>query len=333
VQVAEAGGGGRAPRTVPAPAAAETKAAPPLPPSVRRLLAEHQLEARDIPASGRGGRLTKEDILKYLQRRQEHGAPGEEEPVVVPGGAVERALRQAPQVPGERPTRRVPMTRLRARIAERLVQAQQNAAILTTINEIDMQAVTELRRLHREEFERRHKVKLGLMGFFVKACVEALRRFPVVNASVDGNDILYHDYYDIGIAVDSERGLVVPVLRDADRLTFASIESDIAAFAQRAREGTLTIEDLTGGTFTISNGGVFGSLLSTPILNPPQSAIVGMHKIEERPVVLHGDIRVRPMMYVALSYDHRIVDGRDAVRFLVTVKDLLEDPVRLLLEV
>jgi 2-oxoglutarate dehydrogenase E2 component (dihydrolipoamide succinyltransferase) len=335
VQIAEAGGGSRAPTMLraPAAAAAETKAAPPLPPSVRRLLAEHQLEARDIPASGRGGRLTKEDILKYLQRRQEQGAPGEEEPVVVPGGAVERALRQAPQVPGERPTRRVPMTRLRARIAERLVQAQQNAAILTTINEIDMQAVTELRRLHREEFERRHKVKLGLMGFFVKACVEALRRFPVVNASVDGSDILYHDYYDIGIAVDSERGLVVPVLRDADRLTFASIESDIAAFAQRAREGTLTIEDLTGGTFTISNGGVFGSLLSTPILNPPQSAIVGMHKIEERPVVLHGDIRVRPMMYVALSYDHRIVDGRDAVRFLVTVKDLLEDPVRLLLEV
>jgi 2-oxoglutarate dehydrogenase E2 component (dihydrolipoamide succinyltransferase) len=300
--------------------------APPLPPSVRRLLSEHDLDPSAIPASGRGGRLTKEDVLKFLERRRESAAI----PIRKGLGSVpEPVVRGA----AERAARRVPMSRLRARIAERLVEAQQHAAILTTINEIDMHAVTEVRRLHREVFEQRHGVKLGLMPFFVKACVEALKRFPIVNASVDGADIVYHEYYDIGIAVDSPRGLVVPVLRDADRLGFAAIESDIAVFARRAQDGTLSIEDLTGGTFTISNGGVFGSLLSTPILNPPQSAILGMHKVEERPVVEHGDIRIRPMMYVALSYDHRIIDGRDAVRFLVAVKELLEDPVRLLLEV
>jgi 2-oxoglutarate dehydrogenase E2 component (dihydrolipoamide succinyltransferase) len=225
------------------------------------------------------------------------------------------------------------MTRLRARIAERLVQAQQTAAILTTFNEIDMQAVMDLRKRLRERFEQQHGVRLGFMSFFVKACAEALRRFPVVNASVDGNDIVYHDYYDIGIAVDSPRGLVVPVLRDADRLSFAAVEAGIAEFAAKAKEGNLSIEELTGGTFSITNGGVFGSLLSTPILNPPQSAILGMHKTEERPMVVQGEVRIRPMMYVALSYDHRIIDGRDAVRFLVAVKELLEDPARLLLQV
>jgi 2-oxoglutarate dehydrogenase E2 component (dihydrolipoamide succinyltransferase) len=300
--------------------------APPLPPSVRRLLSEHGLDASAIPASGRGGRLTKEDVLKFLERQQESAAI----PIRKGSGS---ALESVVPAAAERPVRRVPMSRLRARIAERLVEAQQHAAILTTMNEIDMQAVAEVRRLHREAFEQRHGVKLGLMPFFVKACVEALRRFPVVNASVDGADIVYHEYYDIGIAVDSPRGLVVPVLRDADRLGFAAIESDIAGFSRRAQEGTLSMEDLTGGTFTISNGGVFGSLLSTPILNPPQSAILGMHKVEERPVVEQGEVCIRPMMYVALSYDHRIIDGRDAVRFLVAVKDLLEDPVRLLLEV
>ena len=225
------------------------------------------------------------------------------------------------------------MTRLRARVAERLVQAQQTAAILTTFNEVDMSAVNSLRRQYRDSFEKAHGVRLGYMSFFIKACVEALKRFPAVNASVDGTDIIYHGYFDIGIAVASPRGLVVPIVRDTEQLGFADLEKQVQSFGEKARDGGLTIDDLTGGTFSITNGGVFGSLLSTPILNPPQSAILGMHKIQERPVVVEGQIVVRPMMYLALSYDHRLIDGREAVQFLVAVKDLLEDPARLLLQV
>ena len=234
---------------------------------------------------------------------------------------------------GARGERRVPMTRLRARIAERLVQAQATAAMLTTFNEVDLKAVNELRARYKERFEKAHGARLGFMSFFVKASIEALRRFPLVNASVDGTDIVYHEYYDIGVAVSTDRGLIVPVLRNADALGFGEIEQAVVGYANRAREGSLTIEELTGGTFTITNGGVFGSLLSTPILNAPQSAILGMHKIQERPVVVDGQVVVRPMMYLALTYDHRIVDGRDAVQFLVAVKDALEDPARLLLQV
>jgi 2-oxoglutarate dehydrogenase E2 component (dihydrolipoamide succinyltransferase) len=225
------------------------------------------------------------------------------------------------------------MTRLRARIAERLVEAQATAALLTTFNEVDMQALSALRARYKESFEQRHGVRLGFMSFFVKACIEALRRYPVVNASVEGGDIVYHEYYDIGVAVSTDRGLIVPVLRDADAMGFADIEKAVAGFAERARSGTITIEELTGGTFSITNGGVFGSLLSTPIVNAPQSAILGMHKIQQRPVAVDGQVVVRPMMYLALTYDHRIIDGREAVQFLVAVKETLEDPARLLLQV
>jgi 2-oxoglutarate dehydrogenase E2 component (dihydrolipoamide succinyltransferase) len=321
--------------------ATPAEAEPPLSPAVRRLIAEHHLDPHQIPASGRGGRLTKEDVLKHLEQAQapelslkstgspaekQTGKPAAEVPDISPHPSL--AARPA----AARPERRAPMTRLRARIAERLVQTQHTAAILTTMNEINMQAVMDLRRKYREAFEKSHGVRLGIMSFFVRACVEALRRFPVVNAAVDGADIVYHDYYDIGIAVDSPRGLVVPVLRDADRLGFAEVEKGIAVFGRKAREGSLSLGDLSGGTFTITNGGVFGSLISTPILNPPQSAILGMHKIQDRPVVEEGQIRARPMMYVALSYDHRIIDGRDAVQFLVAVKEALEEPARLLLQ-
>ncbi|HKX58016.1 MAG TPA: dihydrolipoyllysine-residue succinyltransferase, partial [Steroidobacteraceae bacterium] len=232
-----------------------------------------------------------------------------------------------------REDRRVPMSRLRARIAERLVEAQSTAALLTTFNEIDMQALMALRARYKDAFEKRHGVRLGFTSFFAKACVEALRRYPVVNASVEGADIVYHDYYDLGVAVSTDRGLVVPVLRNADRMDFAAIEKSVAGFAERARTGSITLEELTGGTFSITNGGVFGSLMSTPIVNAPQSAILGMHKIQERPVVVDGQVVVRPMMYIALTYDHRIIDGREAVQFLVAVKEALEDPARLLLQV
>lgn len=321
---------------------AALEAEPPLSPAVRRLIAEHHLNPHQIPASGRGGRLTKEDVLKHMEQAQAPelslkptgslaGSPTGKPAAEVPDISPHPSLAARPAA--ARPERRVPMTRLRARIAERLVQTQHTAAILTTMNEINMQAVMDLRRKYREAFEKSHGVRLGLMSFFVRACVEALRRFPVVNASVDGSDIVYHDYYDIGIAVDSPRGLVVSVLRDADRLGFAEVEKGIADFGRKAREGSLSLDDLSGGTFTITNGGVFGSLISTPILNPPQSAILGMHKIQDRPVVEDGQIRARPMMYVALSYDHRVIDGRDAVQFLVAVKEALEEPARLLLQV
>jgi 2-oxoglutarate dehydrogenase E2 component (dihydrolipoamide succinyltransferase) len=308
-----------APRT--APAAGAEKLAP----SVRRLVEEHHLDATGIPGSGRDGRITKADVLTHLTAKDgAQAAP-------IAADAKPAARPAAPA--GARAERRVPMTRLRARIAERLVQVQSTAAMLTTFNEVDLTEVNALRARYRERFEKQHGVRLGFTSFFVKACIEALRRYPVVNASVDGNDIVYHEFYDIGIAVSTERGLIVPVLRDADGLGFADIEKSVGAFATRARDGAITLEELTGGTFTITNGGVFGSLLSTPILNQPQSAILGMHKIQERPVALDGQVVVRPMMYLALTYDHRIIDGREAVQFLVAVKDALEDPARLLLQI
>jgi len=305
---------------------------PVLTPAVRRLVKEFNLDPRKIEGTGKDGRILKADVMNYLDA-QEPEQPTEDIEVgqlaagleaLAPGGLTGE--------PG-RPEQRVPMTRLRARVAERLLQAQQNAAILTTFNEVNLQAVMDLRQRHRDQFEKTHEVRLGFMSFFVKAAVEALKRFPLVNASVDGQDIIYHGYYDIGIAVSSPRGLVVPILRDCDRLSFAEIEQGIRSFGEKAKAGTLSFEELSGGTFSISNGGVFGSLLSTPILNPPQSAILGMHATQERPVAENGQIVVRPMMYLALSYDHRIIDGREAVQFLVTIKQTLEDPARLLLQV
>ena len=309
-----------------------------LSPAVRRLVSEHDLDPGRIPGTGRGGRITKEDVLAYMKDEGAAGAaaaqtaPAPEKPAAKSAAAAEAPTAPQPEY-GERPERRVPMTRLRQRIAERLVEAQQTAAMLTTFNEANMQPVMELRARYKEQFQKTHEARLGFMGFFVKASVEALKRFPEVNASVDGTDIMYHGYHDIGIAVSSPRGLVVPVLRNAEYMSFADIENTIADFGVRARDGKLSMDDLTGGTFSITNGGIFGSLLSTPILNPPQSAILGMHKIQERPMVEDGQVVVRPMMYLALSYDHRIVDGREAVRFLVTIKDMIEDPARLLLEV
>jgi 2-oxoglutarate dehydrogenase E2 component (dihydrolipoamide succinyltransferase) len=299
-----------------------------LAPSVRRLVEEHKLEPGAIAGSGRDGRITKGDVLSHLGTKDGGTAAAH-----APAAAALPLPSPAATPSGARGERRVPMTRLRARIAERLVQAQATAAMLTTFNEVDLRAVNELRARHKERFEKAHGARLGFMSFFVKASIEALRRFPLVNASVDGSDIVYHEYYDIGVAVSTDRGLIVPVLRNADALGFGEIEQAVVGYANRAREGSLTIEELTGGTFTITNGGVFGSLLSTPILNAPQSAILGMHKIQERPVVVDGQVVVRPMMYLALTYDHRIVDGREAVQFLVAVKDALEDPARLLLQV
>jgi 2-oxoglutarate dehydrogenase E2 component (dihydrolipoamide succinyltransferase) len=297
-----------------------------LAPSVRRLVEENKLEPTAIKGSGRDGRITKGDVLTHL-------ADKDKPATAAPATAKPATPAPAPIPSGDRGERRVPMTRLRARIAERLIQAQSTAAMLTTFNEVDLKAVNELRARYKERFEKEHGARLGFMSFFVKACVEALRRYPVLNASVDGNDIVYHEYYDIGVAVSTDRGLVVPVLRQAETLSFGEIENAVVSYATRARDSSLTLEELTGGTFTITNGGVFGSLLSTPILNMPQSAILGMHKIQERPVVLDGQVVVRPMMYLALSYDHRIIDGREAVQFLVAVKESLEDPSRLLLQI
>ena len=333
--VGDTSGKGAQPTPAPGAAATETKTqGDKLAPSVRRLVEEHKLEPSSIQGSGRDGRITKGDVLTHLADKDKPKVG----PAPAPAGTSSPALRAsaAPAADGGmggRGERRVPMTRLRARIAERLVQAQSTAAMLTTFNEVDLKAVNELRARYKEPFEKQHGARLGFMSFFVKACVEALKRFPVVNASVDGNDIVYHEYYDIGVAVSTDRGLIVPVLRDADALSFAEIETSVVAYATRARDGALTLEELTGGTFTITNGGVFGSLLSTPILNMPQSAILGMHKIQDRPVVMDGQVVVRPMMYLALSYDHRIIDGRDAVQFLVAVKESLEDPSRLLLQI
>ena len=332
---------------VPEAAAPASSAAGPerLSPAVRRLVEEHGLDTSAISGTGRDSRITKADVLAHLEAStgpaqadsasepaRVQAAPAASPPGFAPEPADAETVSAAP-APGNRAERREPMSRLRRRIAERLVEAQHTAAILTTFNEIDMQAVIALRARHKESFERRHGVRLGFMSFFARAAVQALRRFPAVNARIDGGDILYHDYCDIGVAVGSPRGLVVPILRNVESMSFAEIESRIAEFGARARDGSLSIDDLSGGTFTISNGGVFGSLLSTPILNPPQSGILGMHKTEERPVAVSGEVVVRPMMYTALSYDHRIIDGREAVQFLVCVKEAIEDPARLLLDV
>ena len=332
--LARIGAAGAAPAAQPpAPAAAPAQPTPAgeavLAPAARRLVKELDLNPAEIAGSGKGGRIHKADVVAHLDQREATAAVVDAEIAARPLAA------QAPALGGEagRPEQRVAMTRLRARVAERLVQAQQTAAILTTFNEVDMQPIMDLRNKYKEPFEKTHNVRMGFMSFFVKAAVEALRRFPIINASVDGGDIIYHGYYDIGIAVSSPRGLVVPILRNCDRLSMAEVEQGIAEFGRKAKEGSLSFEDLTGGTFSITNGGVFGSLLSTPILNPPQSAILGMHKIQERPMVVKGQIVARPMMYLALSYDHRIIDGRDAVQFLVTLKDMVEDPSRLLLGV
>ncbi|ACV26952.1 2-oxoglutarate dehydrogenase complex dihydrolipoyllysine-residue succinyltransferase [Kangiella koreensis] len=293
-----------------------------LSPAVRRLVAEHNLDPKQIPASGKGGRLTKEDVEKFIK---DGGASAKSSESKKDSGS-------APVSAGLREEKRVPMTRLRKRIAERLVEAQQTAAILTTFNDINMKEVVELRSRYKEQFEKVHGTRLGFMSFFVKATVEALKRYPAVNASIDGDDIVYHGFYDIGVAVSSPRGLVVPVLRDADTLSLAEIEAKIREFGVKARDNKLTVEDMTGGTFTISNGGVFGSLMATPIINPPQSAILGMNRMEDRPVVINGEIVIRPMMNVALSYDHRIIDGRESVGFLKTIKEFIEDPARMLLD-
>jgi 2-oxoglutarate dehydrogenase E2 component (dihydrolipoamide succinyltransferase) len=301
------------------------KSAERLSPAVRKLVAEQGLNPDQIPGSGKDGRITKADVLAYLA------------PPAQPASAIEAPAPSPAPVPaattGQRAERRVAMSRLRKSAAARLLAAQRENAILTTFNEVNLQPVIELRQRYRQLFEDLHGIKLGFMPFFVKASVEALKRFPIVNAAVDGGDIVYHDFYDIGIAVGSERGLVVPILRDADQCAFADIERRIRDFGQRANDGKLSLDELTGGTFTITNGCIFGSLMSTPILNPPQSAILGMHKTQDRPVAEAGQIVIRPMMYVALSYDHRIIDGREAVQFLVTIKELIEDPARLLLQV
>ncbi|HHJ15103.1 MAG TPA: 2-oxoglutarate dehydrogenase complex dihydrolipoyllysine-residue succinyltransferase [Gammaproteobacteria bacterium] len=297
-------------------------------PSARRLIEERGLDIKSIEGSGSGGRILKEDVLRALE--QKPAAPAAS-PQAAP--APSAAQPDTALSPEGRPEKRVSMTRLRARIAERLLEAQQTAAILTTFNEINMQPVMELRSRYKEQFLKTHEVKLGFMSFFVKAVIEGLQRFPELNASIDGTDIVYHGFFDIGIAVSSPRGLVVPILRDADQLSMADIEQKISDLANRARDGKLGMDDITGGTFSITNGGVFGSLLSTPILNPPQSGILGMHKIQQRPVAEYGQVVIRPMMNIALSYDHRLVDGREAVQFLVTVKESLEDPARMLLGV
>ena len=309
------------------PAAAA--AAPAVMPSAQKMAAEKGIDTAQIQGTGRDGRVTKGDVLQQSGRG-----------VVASEKSVEKAALQQPPSPvntdkllSGRPEQRVPMSRLRQRVAERLVQSQATAAILTTFNEVNMQPVMEMRKRYQERFEKEHGVKLGFMSFFVKAVVHALKKYPVVNASVDGTDVVYHGYFDIGVAVGSPRGLVVPILRDADQLSFAAIEKKIAEFGKKAQDGKLSLEDLTGGTFSISNGGVFGSMLSTPIINPPQSAILGVHATKERAVVENGQVVVRPMNYLALSYDHRIIDGREAVLFLVSIKEALEDPARLILEI
>ncbi|MCH6583652.1 MAG: 2-oxoglutarate dehydrogenase complex dihydrolipoyllysine-residue succinyltransferase [Proteobacteria bacterium] len=307
----------------------------PLSPAVRRLLAEHDLNPAQIPATGKGGRLLKEDVLNFVRQQGERSPETEvraDIPAPPPSPLPATTPRPRP-TDGEPSERRVPMTRLRATIAERLLHAQHEAALLTTFNEVNMQAVMDLRRQYRDRFEKEHGARLGFMSFFVKASAQALKQYPIINASIDGKDIVYHDNYDIGIAVAGARGLVVPVLRNTGQSSFAEIETRIADFGKRAGDGKLTMEELMGGTFTITNGGVFGSLLSTPLVNPPQSAILGMHKIQQRPVAEDNEVRIRPMMYLALTYDHRIIDGREAVQFLVALKDSLEDPARLLLEI
>ena len=295
-------------------------------PAAKKIAEENHLDVTKLVGSGKGGRITKEDVLKAVEASDKISA------TVVPTQA--NLVIETPISNEGRVERRVPMTRLRASVARRLIEAQETAAMLTTFNEVDMTAIMDLRRQYKEAFEKAHDgTRLGFMSFFVRACVEALKRFPAVNASIDGSDIVYHGYQDIGVAVGSPRGLVVPVLRDADSLTLAEVESQIREYGTKAQANKLSIDDMTGGTFTISNGGVDGSLLSTPILNPPQTGILGMHKIQERPMAVNGEVKIRPMMYLALSYDHRLIDGQEAVRFLVTIKDFLEEPARILLDI
>jgi len=314
-----------------------------LSPSVRRLVEENHLDPTAIAGSGRDGRVTKSDVVEFLDRKKSVAAAAPAAaaaperaaaaPTPAPLTPVKDSTSERASARAARSERRVAMTRLRQRIAARMVEAQATQALLTSFNEVDLTAVQELRARYKDSFEKAHGAKLGFMSFFVKASIEALKRFPIVNASVDGTDIVYHEYYDIGVAVSTERGLMVPIVRNADIKSFAEIEREIAGYAVRARDGSMALEDLTGGTFTLTNGGVFGSLMSTPIVNAPQSAILGMHKIQERPMVVRGEILARPMMYLALTYDHRIIDGRDAVQFLVAVKDSLEDPGRMLLQI
>jgi 2-oxoglutarate dehydrogenase E2 component (dihydrolipoamide succinyltransferase) len=323
---------------IPKPPAAAPQTSHKLSPAVSRMVAEHNIKPDQIAATGKGGRITKTDVVTHINLRQDQPQSPQSALglAIVPQENVAKSADSAPTQPaqvGERGERRVPMSMLRRRIAERLVHAQQTAAILTTFNEIDLQNYMNLRVQYKDSFKERYGVGLGFMSVFVKATVEALKAFPAINGWIEGNDIVYHDYYDIGVAVSSDKGLVVPVIKNIDRMSFADIELAIANYAKKAREGKITIDDMSGGTFTISNGGVFGSLISTPILNPPQSAILGMHKIQQRPIVENGEVCVRPMMYVAVSYDHRIVDGKEAVQFLVKIKDCVEDPHRLLLGV
>jgi 2-oxoglutarate dehydrogenase E2 component (dihydrolipoamide succinyltransferase) len=307
-------------KKAPEPEVEQPAAAMNFSPAVRKLITENKLDPAAITGTGRDGRITKADVLKHIEQRNQ--------PVAAPAAPSTTEVGA-----GGRPERRVPMTRLRARIAERLLEAQQTTAMLTTFNEINMKPVMDLRAKYQDKFIKKHDIKLGFMSFFIKACCEALKEFPAVNASIDGTDIIYHGFFDVGVAVSTERGLVVPIIRDADQMTLAEMEQAVADFAGKAREGKLSMEELSGGTFSVTNGGTFGSLLSTPILNPPQSAILGMHKIEQRPVVEDGEIVIRPMMYVAMSYDHRIIDGKEAVSFLVKVKEVLEDPARMVLGV
>lgn len=299
----------------------------PTSPSVRKMLTENNLQADDVKGSGANGRISKEDVEAHL------AGSAAAAPAPAPAAAKPAPAAAPVVVAGERTERRVPMTRMRTRIAERLLEASQGTAMLTTFNEVDMKPLMDLRKQYKDQFENSHGVRLGFMSMFVKAAAEALKRYPDVNASIDGNDIVYHGYCDIGVAVSSPRGLVVPILRDTEHMTMADVEGTIASFGQKAKDGKLSIEEMTGGTFTISNGGVFGSLLSTPILNPPQSAILGMHATKDRPVVVNGEIVIRPMMYIALSYDHRIIDGKGAVTFLKTIKELVEEPAKILLDI
>ncbi|MBZ9666885.1 2-oxoglutarate dehydrogenase complex dihydrolipoyllysine-residue succinyltransferase [Pseudomonas sp. LMG 31766] len=334
-KLTEGGAAAAAPAAAPAAAAAPAQAAAPaaaagddaiLSPAARKLAEENGIDPNSIAGTGKGGRVTKEDVVAAVEAKKNAPAAAAK-PAAAPAAAAVVAT-------GDRTEKRVPMTRLRAKIAERLVEAQSSMAMLTTFNEVDMTEVMALRSKYKDLFEKSHNgVRLGFMSFFVKAATEALKRFPAVNASIDGNDIVYHGYADIGVAVSSDRGLVVPVLRNAEQMSLAEIESGIATFGKKAKDGKLSIEEMTGGTFTITNGGTFGSMMSTPIVNPPQAAILGMHNIIQRPMAINGQVVIRPMMYLALSYDHRLIDGKEAVTFLVTIKNLLEDPARLLLEI
>ena len=334
-KLTEGGAAAAAPAAAPAAAAPAQAAAPAaaagddaiLSPAARKLAEENGIDPNSIAGTGKGGRVTKEDVVAAVEAKKNAPAAPAAKPAAAASAPVVTAV-------GDRTEKRVPMTRLRAKIAERLVEAQSTMAMLTTFNEVDMTEVMALRSKYKDLFEKSHNgVRLGFMSFFVKAATEALKRFPAVNASIDGNDIVYHGYADIGVAVSSDRGLVVPVLRNAEQMSLAEIESGIATFGKKAKDGKLSIEEMTGGTFTITNGGTFGSMMSTPIVNPPQAAILGMHNIVQRPMAINGQVVIRPMMYLALSYDHRLIDGKEAVTFLVTIKNLLEDPARLLLEI